>query len=171
MLRISIVLHHLDLFKCTQSGSLFSVRKGTFFCYFLIFRLVSPFKHFIQLFFIKKTTLCASTEEYSELQIRERRSQIHYRRDREGPEGEWRFSFTLSLTSALDGVGVQRHASSVSPPRKRYGTHCTGGWVGPSVIFWTAAENVTLTGFDPRTVQPVASRYTDWATPPIYSHK
>jgi len=27
-----------------------------------------------------------------------------------GPEGEWGYSSTLSLTSALDGVGGQRHA-------------------------------------------------------------
>ena len=31
---------------------------------------------------------------------------------------------------------------------------------------WTGAENLaTPTGFDPRTVQPVASRYTDRAIP------
>jgi hypothetical protein len=30
---------------------------------------------------------------------------------------------------------------------------------GPLV--WTGAENLTPPGFDPRTVQPVASRYTD----------
>jgi len=29
------------------------------------------------------------------------------------------------------------------------------------VPFWTAAENFAFTGFDPRTVHPVASRYTD----------
>ena len=37
------------------------------------------------------------------------------------------------------------------------------GWAsGPG---WTGAENLAATGFDPRTVQPVASRYTDWAIP------
>ena len=29
------------------------------------------------------------------------------------------------------GVGGQGHAPSALPPRKRPGTHCTGGWVGP----------------------------------------
>jgi hypothetical protein len=35
------------------------------------------------------------------------------------------------------------------------------GWApGP---IWTGAENLPTPPFDPRTVQPVASRYTDWA--------
>jgi len=34
------------------------------------------------------------------------------------------------------------------------------GWV------WTGAENLAPPGFDPRTVQPVDSRYTDYATRP-----
>jgi hypothetical protein len=35
----------------------------------------------------------------------------------------------LSLTSALDGVGGQRHAPAALPP-ERPGTPCIGGWVG-----------------------------------------
>jgi hypothetical protein len=35
---------------------------------------------------------------------------------------------------------------------------------------WTVAENLVPTGFDPGTVQPVASRCTDYATRPT-SHK
>jgi len=38
---------------------------------------------------------------------------------------------TLSLTSALDGVGGQRHDLAALPPGKRPSTHCIGGWVGP----------------------------------------
>ena len=38
------------------------------------------------------------------------------------------------------------------------------GWVPGPV--WTGAENLAPSGFDPRTVQPVASRYTDYATRP-----
>jgi hypothetical protein len=41
------------------------------------------------------------------------------------------YSSTLSLTSALVGVGGQRHAPAVLPPGKKPGTHCIGGWVGP----------------------------------------
>jgi len=39
----------------------------------------------------------------------------------------------------------QRHASAALYPRKRPGTHCTGGWVGPRPI-WKGAENLDPTG-------------------------
>jgi hypothetical protein len=38
------------------------------------------------------------------------------------------------------------------------------GWAPGPV--WTGAENLAAPGFDPQTVQPLASRYTDWATGP-----
>ena len=38
------------------------------------------------------------------------------------------------------------------------------GWASGQV--WTGAENLAPPGFDPRTVQPVGSRYTDYATRP-----
>ena len=38
------------------------------------------------------------------------------------------------------------------------------GWASGPV--WTGAENLGPPGFDPRTVQPVGSRYTDYATRP-----
>ena len=38
------------------------------------------------------------------------------------------------------------------------------GWASGPV--WTGAENLAPPGFDPRTVQPVGSRYTDYATRP-----
>jgi len=41
------------------------------------------------------------------------------------------YSSTLSLTSALDGVGGQRHVSAALLPGKRPGTQCIEGWVGP----------------------------------------
>jgi len=37
------------------------------------------------------------------------------------------------------------------------------GWAPWSV--WIVVENVVPPGFNPRTVQPVASRYTDYAIP------
>jgi hypothetical protein len=40
------------------------------------------------------------------------------------------------------------------------------GWAPGPV--WTGAENLAPPGFDPRTVQPVASSYTDCATRPGY---
>ena len=71
-----------------------------------------------------------------------------------------RYSCTLSLTSALDGVGGQGHAPAALPPGKRPGTHCTGGWVGPRAGMDGCGKSPSP-GFDPWTVRPVASRYTD----------
>ena len=48
-------------------------------------------------------------------------------------------------------------------PRERNGSHCIGGWVGPSAGLDGCGKSRPPPGFDPRTVQPVASRYTDWA--------
>jgi len=36
---------------------------------------------------------------------------------------------------------------------------------------WTDTENLAPPGVDPRTVQPVASRYTDYATRPTHYAK
>ena len=52
---------------------------------------------------------------------------VHPRTGHEGPEGEQEYSSTLSLTSALDGVGGQLHAPVALPPGKRPGMHCIGG--------------------------------------------
>ena len=60
------------------------------------------------------------------------------------------------------GLGGQRHSPAALPPGKKPGTHC--GWAPGPV--WAGAENFALPpGFDPRTVQPVASRYTNYAIP------
>jgi len=55
---------------------------------------------------------------------------VHPRRGHEGLEREYRYSSSLSLTSALDGVGGQRHAPAALYPQETHGTHCIGGWVG-----------------------------------------
>jgi hypothetical protein len=45
--------------------------------------------------------------------------EVHPRTGHEGPEGELRYSSTLSLTLALDGVGDQRHApAALTPPQE-----------------------------------------------------
>ena len=71
------------------------------------------------------------------------------------------YSSTLSLNSALDGVGGQRHAPAVLPPEKtRY--LLIEGWVGPRAGLDGCGKSRPLPpGLDPRTVQPVDSRYTD----------
>jgi hypothetical protein len=85
----------------------------------------------------------------------------HPRTGHEGPEGEQRYSSTLSSTSALDAVGGQYHVPSALPTGQRPGTHCLGGWLGPRAGLDGRRKSPSPPGFDPRSVQPVASRYTD----------
>ena len=61
----------------------------------------------------------------------------------------------------------QHHAPAAIYPRERPGTHCTGGWVGLRAGLDRCGKSRPPPGFDPRTVQPVASLYTDYATRPI----
>jgi hypothetical protein len=75
-------------------------------------------------------------------------------------------SCILPSTSALEVVGGQRHAPAALPPGKtRYPVvlyRRLGGTPGP---VWTGAKTRLPPGFDPRTVQPLASHYTDRAIP------
>jgi hypothetical protein len=70
------------------------------------------------------------------------------------------YSSTFSVTSALDGGGW----STPRPGRFTLGKDPApivqeAGWASEPV--WSDAENIAPPGFDPRTVYPVASRYTD----------
>ena len=59
----------------------------------------------------------------------------------------------------------QRHAPAASYPGKDpVPIVQEAGWASGPV--WTGAENLAPLGFNPRTVQPVGSRYTDYATRP-----
>jgi hypothetical protein len=71
-----------------------------------------------------------------------------------------RYSYTLPLTSALNGVGGQRHASAALPlGKKRYPLYRRlGGTQGRSGRMRTI---LPPPGIDFRTIQPVASFYTD----------
>jgi hypothetical protein len=63
-------------------------------------------------------------------------------------------------------VGVQLYAPAALPPGKRPGTHYQGGWVGPRAgLDGCGKPRPPPPGFDPRTVQTVASRFTDYAFP------
>jgi hypothetical protein len=74
------------------------------------------------------------------------------------------YSSTLSLTSALEGVGGQRHTPAALPlGMTRYllykrlgGPQCWSGWV---------RKISPPPGFESRNVEPAASRYTDYAIP------
>jgi len=70
------------------------------------------------------------------------------------------YSCTLSLTSAPDRVGGQRHAPAALPPRKtRYSLYRRLG--GPQGRSGRVRKISPPPGFEPRTTQPVASRNTD----------
>jgi hypothetical protein len=62
------------------------------------------------------------------------------------------------LTSELEGVCGQHHASAAFTPGKDpVPVAQEAGWVPEPV--WKGAENLAPPAFDPRTFQPVASRY------------
>ena len=91
---------------------------------------------------------------------------VHPRTGHEGPEREQRYSSTLSLTSTLDGGGWSTPRPGRFTPRRetRYPFYRRLG--GP---VWRGAKTSPPPGFDPRTVQPVAIRYTDCAVPHPFS--
>jgi len=59
-------------------------------------------------------------------------------------------------------VGGQRNAPVALPPGKP-GAHCIGGSVDPTA--GGDGKSGPPPRFDPRSVQPLASCYTDWAIP------
>ena len=73
------------------------------------------------------------------------------------------------MTTALEGGegSASRPGRSLPPGKKPVPIVQKAGWAPGPV--WTGAENLTSQpGFDPRTVEPVASRYTDYATRPDF---
>jgi hypothetical protein len=91
---------------------------------------------------------------------------FHPRTAHEGPKGEYRYSYTLSLTSALDGVGGQRHDPAALHPGKRPDRYPLYRRLGePQSRSGRVRKISSPPGFDSRTVQPVASRYTARAIP------
>ena len=74
---------------------------------------------------------------------------------------------TLSWSRHPKGVRDQRHSSATLYPREGPGTHCTGGLGGPQGRSGQVWKILSPPGFDPRTVQSVAGRYTDYSTWPL----
>jgi hypothetical protein len=68
-------------------------------------------------------------------------------------------------------VGGQHHVLAALCPRKRPGTHCIGSWVDPRAGLDGCGKSHLPPGFDPWTVQPVASRYIDYAIPAHNLHE
>jgi hypothetical protein len=55
----------------------------------------------------------------------------------------------------------QRHLPVALPPRNSPGFHCIGNWVGPRTGMDWGGKDRSQPGFDPRTVQFVASLKID----------
>ena len=78
----------------------------------------------------------------------------------EGPEGELRYSSTLSLTSVLDSVsGHSLVPTALLPGKTRYPLY--NRLDGPQGLSERVRKISPNTRYDPRTLQPLASRYTD----------
>jgi hypothetical protein len=78
-----------------------------------------------------------------------------------GPEREQKYSSTLSLTSALDGAGGQRHAPAALPPGKtRYPLYRRLG--GSQSRTGQVRKISSPQGFDSRTAQPLA-KLIEWS--------
>jgi hypothetical protein len=81
--------------------------------------------------------------------------------------GEWKYSSTHSLTSALDGGEWSALRPGRFTPRERGpGPHWIGGWVGPRAVVDAVAKRKIPSPrreSKPRTpiVQPAAQRCTD----------
>ena len=75
----------------------------------------------------------------------------------------YRYS-SIPLNSELEGWVV-----NVTPrpfyPLERPGIHCVGSWVSSRAGLDGCGKACPLPAFDPQTVEPVASRYTDSAIP------
>jgi hypothetical protein len=86
------------------------------------------------------------------------KGKVHLIIGQEGPEVE--YNSTLFLTSALDEVGGQSYDPATLPPGKtRYPLYRRLG--GPQGRYGRVRKMSPLPGFELRTVQPVANRYTD----------
>ena len=83
----------------------------------------------------------------------------------EVPDGEKRYSSTPSLTSALDGGGWSTPRPDRFTLQKENCSPLYRRLCGPQGRAGRVRKISPQPLFDPRTVQPVASRYTDWAIP------
>jgi hypothetical protein len=75
-----------------------------------------------------------------------------------------RYNFNLEQAiKELDCVGGQSHAPAALSPGKKNITHCTGLWVDLRADLVRGGKILPPTGLDPRTFQPVTSRYSGYA--------
>ena len=93
------------------------------------------------------------------------KSKGHPRTGHEGPEVEKRYSPTPSLTSTQYAVGWSTPRPGLFAPRKETRCPLYRRLGRPQGRSGQVRKTSPQPGFDPRTFQPVASRYTDWAIP------
>jgi hypothetical protein len=74
------------------------------------------------------------------------------------------YNSPLSLTSALDWMGGQRHATDVPPPERTRYPLCRR-LVGAQGLSERVRKISPPPEFDPRTVHTIAIRYTDYVIP------
>jgi hypothetical protein len=92
---------------------------------------------------------------------------LHSFKGTESYRGSRSIALLIHDHSTRRGWGVRvTHRPLLTPRKDRVPIVQEVGWAPWSV--WTSAENIAPQEFDPRTVQPVASRYTDWATRPTH---
>jgi hypothetical protein len=95
------------------------------------------------------------------------KDKFHPRTGNEGPKRQQRYSYTLSLTSVLDRVGGKRPGRFTLGKETRYPLYRRLSGLRAGLD--RCGKSRPQPGFDPRTVQAVASRYTNWAVPtPTY---
>jgi hypothetical protein len=93
------------------------------------------------------------------------RRKFHLRTGQEGPEGEYRFSSTFSLTSPLDRGGRSTPRPGRFTPGRQTRYPFYRRMAGHQGRSGDVCKISRRSGFDPRTLHLVASRCTDWAIP------
>jgi hypothetical protein len=88
----------------------------------------------------------------------------------EGVLGEWRYSSTHSLNSALEeGEWWASRPGRFTPKERIPCTQWIGGWMGPRAVLDAVKRKISSPRREsnPRTpiIQPIAQRYTDGAIP------
>ena len=109
---------------------------------------------------LSQTLLCQGKKVH----LKTGNGKFHPRTGHEGPERKQTYSCTLSLTSALDWDEwtTPRPVRFPLGKQTRYPLYRLGGPQGRS---GRVRKISPLSGFDPRTVQTIASRYTDRTNP------
>jgi hypothetical protein len=77
---------------------------------------------------------------------------------------EYRYSSTLSLTSAVGEMGDNVHDQATLPLGNRSGIHCTGSWVVATTGLDNSGKFHPHQDLSPRTFEPTDSCYAAYTT-------